>query len=166
MAKVEMTLRRADPEDITAIMAIERVPDFEDCVGRSSHVEHKEMLASPRYTYFLGLGPRGDALGFAILRDFDDPHGNLYLKRIAVAHPGEGLGTAFLRGLLEWAFTQTAAQRFYLDCFAHNARAQRLYAKFGFTRDGILRQAYRSPDGARKDLVLMALLKDEWSQRL
>jgi diamine N-acetyltransferase len=158
-----MTLRRAAKEDIAAIMAIERVPGFEDYVGRSSHAQHEEMLASPRYRYFVGLGPEGDALAFAILRDFDDPHGNLYLKRIAAARTGEGIGATFMRLLIDWVFAETGAHRFYLDCFADNARAQRLYEKFGFTRDGVLRQAYLGPDGRRKDLVLMALLKSEWA---
>jgi RimJ/RimL family protein N-acetyltransferase len=157
-----MTLRRAGPADIAAIMAIERVPGFEDCVGRSSHAEHAAMLASPRYTYFVGLGSQDEVCAFAILRDFDDPHGNLYLKRFVVARAGEGMGTAFLRLLLQWAFAHTSAHRFYLDRFAHNLRAHRLYRKFGFTRDGVLRQAYLGADGQRRDLTLMALTRPEW----
>ncbi len=41
------------------------------------------------------------------------------------------------------------AERFHLDCFADNLRAQRSYEKLGFTRDGVLRQAYRLADGTR-----------------
>ncbi len=160
-----MTLRRAGRTDIAAIMAIERSPGFEEFVGRSSHAQHEEMLASPRYNYFVGLGPEDDALAFAILRDFDDPHGNLYLKRFVVARPGEGIGAAFLRLLLEWVFAHTSAHRFYLDRFAHNERAQRLYEKFGFTRDGVLREAYLGADGRRSDLTLMALTRPEWEAR-
>ena len=33
------------------------------------------------------------------------------------------------------------------------------------TRDGVLRQAYRLPDGRRKDLTLMALTRPEWEAR-
>ena len=39
----------------------------------------------------------------------------------------------------------TAAHRFWLDCFADNARAQSVYEKLGFTRDGVLREAYLAP---------------------
>ena len=59
----------------------------------------------------------------------------------------------------------SARERFYLDCFADNARAQAAYAKLGFTRDGTLRKAYRGPDGSGADLTLMALLKSEWEGR-
>ena len=158
-------LRRATPGDIDAIMAVERAPGFEAYVGRSNRAEHEEMLASPRYVYFVGAAGSGEIVAFAILRDLDDAHGNLYLKRIAVAQPGQGLGTAFLAQIIAWAFACTDAHRFYLDCFADNARAQRAYAKLGFTRDGVLRQAYLGPDGNRRDLTLMALTRPEWEGR-
>ena len=40
-----------------------------------------------------------------------------------------------------------------------------MYGKLGFTRDGVLREAYLAPDGRRCDLVLMALTKPEWLSR-
>ena len=56
----------------------------------------RAMLASSRHAYFLGVDGAGAAVAFAILRDLDEPHGNLYLKRIAVDEPGQGVGGAFL----------------------------------------------------------------------
>ena len=102
-----------------------------------------QMLASPSHAYRLGVGKSGAVEAFAILRGLGDPHANLYLKRIAAARPGQGLGTAFLSLVLEEAFGPMGAERLYLDCFADNVRAQRSYEKLGFTRDGVLRQAYR-----------------------
>jgi RimJ/RimL family protein N-acetyltransferase len=90
---------------------------------------------------------------------------NLYLRRVAVARPDQGLGTAFLSLVLDEAFGPMGAERFHLDCFADNLRAQRSYEKLGFTRDGVLRQAYRRADGTRADLVMMAILKTEWEAR-
>ena len=160
MQNAPLILRPAASSDLDAVMAIERAPGYEALVGRSTRAEHEAMLAGPRHAYFIGERARPEA--FAILRDFADPHGNLYLKRFVVARPGEGLGAAFLRVLLEWVFAHTSTHRFYLDRFAHNERAQRLYEKFGFTRDGVLREAYLGPDGQRRDLTLMALTRREW----
>ena len=165
ITRMKLTLRPAGAGDIDAVMALERRPGFERWVGRSKVEEHRAMLASPGSAYRLGVGPEGEALAFAILTGLNDPHGNLYLKRIAVARPGEGIGTAFLSLVLDEVFETLDAWRFHLDCFADNLRAQAAYAKLGFSRDGILRQAYRLPDGRRTDLVLMALLKDEWRGR-
>ena len=108
-------------------MAIERSPDFELCVARSEEGEHRAMLNSPSHAYRLGVGETGAIEAFAILRGLGDVHGNLYLKRVAVARPGQGLGTAFLSLVLDEAFGPMGAERFYLDCFADNARAQAAY---------------------------------------
>jgi RimJ/RimL family protein N-acetyltransferase len=158
-----MSLRPATPRDLDAIMAIERAPGYEALVGRSTRAEHEATLSGPRHAYF--VGERAGVEAFAILRDLADPHGNIYLQRIAVAAPGRGDGAAFLTALIDWAFAETAAHRFHLDCFDDNFRAQAMYAKLGFSRDGLLREAYLAPDGRRRDLVLMALTRPEWLSR-
>lgn len=160
--RVDVTFRRAVRADLEAIMAIERRPGYEVFVSRSTLAEHEAMLASPDCAYFVGLDAHGAVVAFAILRDVTDPHGNLYLQRIAADPPGEGLGGAFLRGLANWAFHETSAHRFWLSCFPDNARAQHAYAKMGFTRDGVLRQAFLAPDGRRRDLTMMALTRPDW----
>jgi RimJ/RimL family protein N-acetyltransferase len=165
MNPFRLTLRPAALADIGAVMAIERSPDYERYVARSEEEEHRAMLASPSHAYRLGVGERGAVEAFAVLRGLGDPHLNLYLKRVAVAHPGKGVGTAFLSLILEEAFGPLGAERFHLDCFADNLRAQRSYEKLGLSRDGVLRQAYRQADGTRKDLVMMAILKSEWEAR-
>ena len=146
-------------------MAIERSPDYERYVARSEEEEHRAMLSSPSHAYRVGVGQSGEIEAFAVVRGLCDPHLNLYLKRIAVARPGLGVGTAFLGLVLDEAFGPLGAERFHLDCFADNFRAQRSYEKLGFTRDGVMRKAYRVADGTRADLVMMAILKSEWETR-
>jgi RimJ/RimL family protein N-acetyltransferase len=165
MHPFRLTLRPAALADIGAVMAIERSPGFEFFVARSEEEEHRAMLSSPSHAYWLGVGETGAVEAFAILRGLGDPHLNLYLKRIAVARPGQGLGTAFLSLVLDEVFGPLGAERFHLDCFADNARAQRSYEKLGFTRDGVMRKAYRQADGTRRDLIMMAILKSEWEAR-
>jgi ribosomal protein S18 acetylase RimI-like enzyme len=162
MNPFRLTLRAALIADIGAIMAIERSPNYELYVARSDEEEHRAMLSSPSHAYMLGVEESGALEAFAILRGLGDPHLNLYLKRIAVARPGQGVGTAFLGLVLDEAFGPMAAERFHLDCFADNLRAQRSYEKLGFTRDGVMPKAYRLADGTRADLVMMAILKNEW----
>jgi ribosomal protein S18 acetylase RimI-like enzyme len=165
MNPLPLTLRPAALADISAVMAIERSPDYERYVARSDEEGHREMLASPSHAYRVGVGETGAITAFAIVRGLGDPHANLYLKRIAAAQPGQGLGTAFLSLVLDEAFGPMGAERFHLDCFADNVRAQRSYEKLGFTRDGLMRKAYRLANGTRADLVMMAILKSEWEAR-
>ena len=165
MNPLPLTLRPAALADISAVMAIERSPDYERYVARSDEEGHHALLSSPSHAYRLAVGLSGVIQGFAILRGMGDPHRNLYLQRIAVARPGQGVGTAFLGLVLDEAFGPMEAERFHLDCFADNVRAQRSYEKLGFTRDGLMRKAYRLADGTRADLVMMAILKNEWRRR-
>jgi RimJ/RimL family protein N-acetyltransferase len=157
-----LAVRPAGAHDLADIMAMERTPGFETCVGRSEEAEHRAMLAAPGFAYRLGVEAGGASVAFAILSGLGDPHGNIYLKRIAASRPGQGLGTALLGRLLDEAFGPLGAWRVFLDCFAGNVRARRSYEKLGFTRDGVLRQAYLMPDGTRSDLVLMSILRPEW----
>jgi len=159
-----LTLRAAATGDLDAIMAIERTPGFGRWVGRSSAEQHRAMIDDANYVYLVGEAD-GEVVAFAILRDLDDPHGNRYLKRVAVARPDEGVGGAFLARVVDWAFDRAGAHRFWLDCFSHNARAQRVYEKLGFTRDGVLREAYVGADGVRRDLTMMALTRSQWVAR-
>jgi ribosomal protein S18 acetylase RimI-like enzyme len=141
MSQSCLTLRRATLADMRAVMAIERSPDYERYVARSDEEEHHAMLSSATHAYRLGVGQSGAVEAFAVVRRLGDPHLNLYLKRIAVARPGKGLGTAFLGLVLDEAFGTMGGERFHLDCFADNFRAQRSYEKLGFTRDGVMRKA-------------------------
>jgi ribosomal protein S18 acetylase RimI-like enzyme len=160
-----LTLRPAALADIGIVMAIERSPDYERYVARSDEAGHRALMSSPSHAYRLGVVEHGAVEAFAILRGIGDPHANLYLQRIAVARPGCGIGTAFLGLILDEAFGRIGAERFHLDCFADNVRAQRSYQKLGFTRDGVMREAYRLANGSRVDLVMMAILKSEWEAR-
>ena len=163
--EANLKLRAASASDLDAIMAIERTPGFERWVGRSSAEEHRALMGDANTAYLVGEAG-GDVVAFAILRDLEDPHGNRYLKRVAVARPAQGVGGAFLERVVDWAFDRLGAHRFWLDCFAHNARAQRVYEKLGFTRDGVLRQAYLGVDGVRRDLTMMALTRPQWTERV
>jgi RimJ/RimL family protein N-acetyltransferase len=162
--EVKLTLRTAAAGDLEAIMAIERAPGFERWVGRSSAQEHRAMMGDANYIYLVGE-TYGEVVAFAILRDLSDPHGNRYLKRVVVARPDEGIGRVFLERVVDWTFNRVGAHRFWLDFFSHNARAQHVYETLGFTRDGVLREAYLDADGVRRDLTMMALTRPQWVER-
>jgi RimJ/RimL family protein N-acetyltransferase len=155
-------LRPAGPEDVAFVMATERISGFEKLVGRWSEEAHRAALATASNSYLLAIDAAGERAGFAIVRDLDDAHGNVCLKRIAMTAPGRGVGTAFVGALVRWTFTQTSAHRLWLDVMAHNGRARHVYAARGFVEEGVMRGAYLAADGARVDLVLMSLLRPDW----
>ena len=156
-----IALRMAGPADIAFIMRTERGSGFADLVGRWEEHQHQAELAKPGSAYLVGES-RGAPNGFAILRDLDDPFGNVLLKRIAVQAPGSGFGKAFLHTIVDWVFGQERPHRLWLEVFVQNERARHVYRSLGFREDGVLREVYARPDGTRVSQVLMSILRPEW----
>ena len=157
-----MTLRPATPADIPFLLATEHLPGYEDRIGQWSEAEHRVALASADHAYFVGLDAAGAPIGFAMLQQLDDPHGNLLFRRIAISQPGQGHGGRLFRGVTGWVFRETAAHRLYLHVYPHNLVASRLYRSCGFVEEGAEREARLLPDGRRVDVITMSLLRREW----
>lgn len=156
-----MILRDATPGDIAFIMETERLPGYETMVGRSSADEHAAEMAKPSSDYIIAE-EEGAPLAFAMLQTLDDPNGNIYLKRIAVARQGEGVGTRTLRALQDYVFALPGAHRFYLHFSVRNERGRRLYAAVGFQHEGVEREVFQLEDGGRVDIVRVSILRREW----
>ena len=146
-------------------MATERIPGFENLVGRWPEEDHLAALSAPGYAYFLGMNAAEERMAFAIVRDLNDVHGNVCLKRIAVSAPGKGLGSSLLRTIVRWVFTETETYRLWLDVLADNARARHVYLSHGFVEEGVLRNAYKLMDESRIDLIVMSMLRPDWRCR-
>ena len=84
------------------------------------------------------------------------------MKRVVAAEAGRGFGTAMVRAGIDWVFRETAAPRLWLDTLRHNARAAHVYAGLGFIQEGVFREAYEMPDGARADRIVFSILRREW----
>jgi [ribosomal protein S18]-alanine N-acetyltransferase len=76
---------------------------------------------------------------------------------VAPEHQGQGWAQTCLRHLARWARADVGARQTWLEVRASNARAQRLYTRFGFQRIGHRKGYY--PNGAlpREDAVVMGL---------
>jgi ribosomal protein S18 acetylase RimI-like enzyme len=119
--------------DFPALMRIERLPGYDEFVGRWPLEEHRAEFARPTARYFAWRdGER--LLGFVILQTFGEPI--VRLRRIAVAEPGGGVGSALFRAVVDWVFETTDATAVDLHVRPHNARAIHLYQREGFVPGG------------------------------
>ena len=71
---------------------------------------------------------------------------------------GKGIGTALMRACVEMADKWLNLTRLELEVYTDNEAAIRLYERFGFEREGTLRQ-YAFRDGQYVDSYLMARLR-------
>jgi RimJ/RimL family protein N-acetyltransferase len=109
----------------------------------------------------------GTVAGIASWRadDRGGPPGGCYEIGLALLpeHRGRGLGTAAQRLLVDHLFSFTTAHRLQATTDADNIAEQKALERIGFAREGVMRGAVFR-DGARRDLVLYALLRDEWGR--
>jgi RimJ/RimL family protein N-acetyltransferase len=70
---------------------------------------------------------------------------------------GRGVGTALMQACVDWA-RERGIHKLTLHVWPHNEAALRLYEKFGFEREGLLRGHYKRQDGELWDAVVMGLL--------
>ena len=161
-----MTLRLyvGGPDDVPSIMRLERTPGYEGLVGRWDQERHLAEIALPSSRYLLSR-ESGEADGFVLFQGLDDPNLRVHLKRTAVAEAGRGVGARLLSASIDWLFTATDANRLDLEVFVDNTRARRAYEKLGFLTEGVLRDWIRMSNGAFRTMVMMSLLRREWSGR-
>ncbi len=158
-----LELVRATQADIPFIMATERLPGYEELVGRWSEAEHRAALTDDRYAYFIARAA-SQPIAFAIVRDWASREQVTCIKRIAVSRPGEGDGRTFLSRLVDRIFSETEAYRIWLGVFPDNTRARRAYEAVGFKAEGVARgSAFFG--GVHRDELVMALLRPEWAVR-
>lgn len=136
-------------------------------VSESDSVKWVErFLGEDVSLHCLVIGTTEHPVGFIELSRYakDHNYGHLVEIDICIGEPSEwerGYGSAALRALLRWLFTETDLHRAFLQPRISNERAVHVYEKVGFRREGVLRRADYI-DGEYHDAVMMAALREEW----
>lgn len=101
-----------------------------------------------------GCWTGGELLGYAVvMRALEEAH--LLNLAIASRWQGRGIGSAFLRHLIEHARRQRV-EMFYLEVRPSNLAGRRMYEQFGFRQLGMRRDYYPSVTG-REDALFLGL---------
>jgi RimJ/RimL family protein N-acetyltransferase len=80
------------------------------------------------------------------------------------AYWSKGYGSDALATLLRFGFQEMNLHRVGLRVYDFNARAIASYRKCGFVEEGRMREA-QYQDGAYHDIVVMSVLRNEWTAR-
>ena len=125
---------------------------------------HLEMQGKDVYGFVMCRLEDGAPFGTITLMHIDRDNGTAGVG-IAIGEKsmwGKGFGTDAMRALLDFGFGEVRLERIWLDVYDFNKRAVRSYEKAGFKIEGIQRHAHYS-EGRHRDVVLMAILRDEWA---
>lgn len=113
--------------------------------------------APGRYDWAIVETDGGGWLGECALNDLDEDNRTGSFRIALDRRMGQGLGTEATGLVLDLAFGELGLFRVELEVFDFNLRAQKSYAKSGFTVEGVKRGALLW-DGVRHDVIMMAAL--------
>jgi L-phenylalanine/L-methionine N-acetyltransferase len=166
--KHQVLVRRPRPEDAAAILATMNDPAVAAGLLQLPHATEamwrkriEEMPTGPTTAELFLVAERGgEVVGNAGVHPL--PH----VRRrhaasigIAVARhvQGQGVGTALMSALIDWADNWAQLLRLELTVYTDNEAGLALYRKFGFVAEGTHR-AFAMRDGLYVDAVCMARL--------
>jgi RimJ/RimL family protein N-acetyltransferase len=107
---------------------------------------------------FAAVRPDGGFLGLALAPEINREARELELGYIVAAEArGRGVASEILRLLTEWAFRELDAQRIFLIIDVDNPASERVAARCGYVREGMMRSVYVKQD-IRVDVTLWSRL--------
>ena len=109
----------------------------------------------------------GIPVGIAGLLEIDRNHGcaELYITVGEEAYKGKGIAREAMRLLLQTGFCDLGLHRIYLLTETGNIPAVRAYDKFGFVREGCLRDEFRNARGEYVSRYVYSMLDKEFEEQ-
>lgn len=159
-------------EDLPLIVEWRNQPSVRRCffdkslISRSGQEEwFRRYLADPRRQIFIArLKEKGEPVGIIGFYAIDMSHHNAEIGSTIVAGKaaqGQGYGTEMVKVMLEYGFRDLNLHRIYAYAIDHNQASVRVKQKCGFRVEGLLRGAHYS-EGVYRDVVLLAIVREEW----
>jgi RimJ/RimL family protein N-acetyltransferase len=171
-----LILRPWNPEDVAALQRLASRREIADTMisvphpFTEQHAEkwiagHAEAYARGNALHFaIILASTGSLVGAVELRAIDAEHSHAEMSCwIGVEWWGQGFATAAALAVLRHGFEQLNLNRIVAFHMVRNPASGRALEKIGMKREGLLRQCVRKWNRF-EDVVLMAILHDDWSR--
>lgn len=153
--KLEVEVRRAAPDDVPSIRALERdIPGIAHWSERSYGRMFESTAPARIALVAVEPGQTGAIRGFLFAR-VTAGHSELENLAVAAEWRGRGIGSALLDRFLA-AAGELQVEGITLEVRESNHRARALYEKYGFSMNGRRRSYYRDPE---EDAILYALTR-------
>lgn len=157
-----MGLRIATENDIPFLLTITQNKEnfaFIDSLDKAALQGH---MAKPSSALVIWEHD-GKPEGFCLYWDLNSVSDRIYIDTLALARPSSGLGRMFLQDLVTYGFEDLNARRLWLSAAIDNPRAIRAYERVGFQQEGVMREHWKRPSGDFVDLMLLGMMRVDWS---
>ena len=146
---------------LNLILNMEEEEDNQEFIIPYTRTQHENTMRDQDALHLSAFNDVGQLVGFVILAGLQNQNDAIEFRRIVIAKKGQGYGSEVIKQVKKLAFEQKNAQRLWLDVFDYNTKAQYIYLKSGFKKEGILRNAFKRDD-FYQSLVIMSILKEEY----
>lgn len=165
MAVEGLEIRRAEPDDCSAIYEMFRSPKVYEGTLQlpyPSREQWRKRISESDGCYNLVAVSGEHVIGLLTVDTFPNRPRRGHVGRIGIsvteAWQGKGVGKALMQAGIDLADKWLNLTRLELEVYSDNEPAIQLYERFGFEREGVLRQhAFR--DGRYVDSIMMARLR-------
>ena len=165
MAVEGLQIRRAEPNDCDAIYEMFTSPHVYEGTLQLPYPSReywRRRIAEGEGCYYLVAVSGEHVIGMLSVETFPNVPRRRHVGRmgisVAEAWQGKGVGNALMQAGVDLADKWINLRRLELEVYADNEAAIRLYERFGFEREGVLRQhAFRN--GQYVDSIMMARLR-------
>lgn len=158
-----VVLRPLRPDDVERIAEIQAEPGVARWWGEPDEAELRSKAEGRSHEKAFTIEADGAIIGsieYAEEAEPDFRHAGIDLF-LTEPSRGRGLGTDAIRTLAGYLIRERRHHRLTIDPAADNEVAIRAYEKVGFRPVGLMREYWRSPEGAWHDALLMDLLARE-----
>jgi aminoglycoside 6'-N-acetyltransferase len=152
-----VVLRPLRRGDAPALRAIHERPEVAEWWGAMDEEFPFDEPQSTRFTVLVEDRPAG-LIQFGEEKEPDYRHAWIDVFIDPELH-NRGLGTDAVATLARHLFAERGHHRITIDPAADNAAAIRSYEKAGFRPVGLMRSAWRDPDGEWRDALLLELVR-------
>lgn len=161
-----LKIRRVEPEDYQSIYELyshEKIVSGTLQLPYPSLANWRRRLAEPPEGAYILVAAMGERIvGMLGLETFPNRPRRAHAGAIGIGvhddWQGKGIGSALVRAGVEMADRWLNIKRLELEVYTDNEPAIRLYERYGFEREGLLRQ-YAFRDGRFVDAYMMARLR-------
>ena len=109
------------------------------------------------------IAPNGEIIGETVINEIDwnSRSVNFRIDIYRQVEKGKGIGTWATEVTRDFDFEKLQLHRLELEVYSFNARAEKVYLKAGFKRDGVLKNAVMNGD-EYADEISMSILDRDW----
>lgn len=118
---------------------------------------------SSRYDFAICLTSNDQMIGELSILDIEenDKKAGFRISMSSIKLTGKGYGTEAIKIVLQFVFEELHLNRLQLEVFSHNLRGIRAYEKFGFVKEGVLRESLYYNENY-SDEIIMAILNSDY----